>query len=191
MVGTLLLCGCSIINEDLGQTLKASDSELERLVDYRDVLDLFGPPHQLAAGPQGMVFLYEEIDVNEKQLGINLSGKRTTLFKAVMARSVAERRLVLAVFDERGALQALEYEERDDAAASGAALQFIFAIAGVVDDEDLSRPPATHEWGFALLESDVLAALNRSQQLRNGENGVEQKATPLGIGQHALELRTR
>jgi len=186
-----LASGCSVLIEDIGQTLEASDSDLEQLVHYRDVLELFGPPHQLAVGSQGMVFLYEEIDVNEKQLGISLSGKRVTLFKAVMARSIAERRLALALFDKSGALQAMQYEQRDDAAASGAALQFVFAVAGVVDDDDLSLPPATHEWGFGLLAADLAVALNRRQSLRYGDNGVEQKATPLAIGQHALEQGTQ
>jgi hypothetical protein len=185
------LAGCSLISEDVGQPLRVAEDQLAQARDYASVLRLFGPPHQLSTSPSGMVFLYEEIDVNERQLGINLSIKKATLFKAVMARGMADRRLLLVSFDEAGRTQALRYQERDDAAASGAALQFIFAVAGVVDDDDLSRPPSTHEWGFDLLEADLPAALNRPHRLHDGEHGLQQKATPLGVGQHTLELQSR
>jgi hypothetical protein len=180
-----------VITEDVGQPLRVNEDQLVMAQDYHSVLGLFGPPHQLSVGPAGMVFLYEEIDVNERQLGINLSFRKATLFKAVTARGMADRRLLLVSFDKAGKTSALRYQERDDAAASGAALQFVFAVAGVVDDDDLSLPPSTHEWGFGLLEADLPTALNRQYTLHNGENGLQQKATPLGVGQHTLELQSR
>lgn len=186
-----ILCGCSVITDDVGQPLRVEEDQLFSVLDYHDVLSLFGPPHQLSVGRAGMVFLYEEIDVNEQQIGINLSVKKATLFKAVMARGMADRRLLLVSFDGGGQTQAIRYQERDDAAASGAALQLIFEVAGVVDDDDLSLPPSIHRWGFELLEADLPMALNRQQRLDNGQHGLQQKATPLAVGQQTLELRAR
>lgn len=187
----VVLAGCSVITEDVGQPLQASERQLAQAQDYASVLRMFGPPHQVSSGTSGMVFLYEEIDVEERQLGINLSVRKATLFKAVVARGMADRRLLLVSFDPSGKTQALAYQERDDAAASGAALQFIFAVTGVVDDDDLSVSPTIHEWGFDLLTADLPIALNRQQSLHSGEHGVQQKATPSGVGQHTLELRYR
>jgi hypothetical protein len=188
-VVVLLLGGCSTIREDVGQPLRVDDRALEGATDYHAVLDAFGPPHRLSIGDTGMVFLYEELDLFELQAGLNLSGKRAALFKAVMARGTAERRVLIASFDSRGNTQAIRYLEGEEAAARGAALQFVFAVAGVVDDDDLSRPPFIHEWGFGLLEADLPCALNRGQSLETGNHGIEQQATPTAVGQHALELQ--
>jgi hypothetical protein len=185
----LALLACSTIREDVGQPLMVDESKLSSATDYHAALDLFGPPHRVSAGEAGMVWLYEEIDLEETQLGINLSGKRATLFKAVAARGNADRRLLALFFDRSGQTRATHYEERGGAAARGAALQFIFAVAGVVDGDDLNAPPATHEWGLGLLEADLPVALNRFQHLDHGNYGLQQQATPTAVGQRTLELR--
>jgi hypothetical protein len=185
------MAGCSVIREDVGQPLRVDENELEMAEDFHAVLRRYGPPHRVSVGDAGMVFLYEEIDLFEKQLGINLSYKNVALVKAVSGQGAATRRLLVAFFDPEGRTQAIHYEERPDAAARGAALQFIFAVAGVVDDDDLSEPPAVHDWGFGLLEADLPIALNRAQQIDLGNYGLQQQATPVAIGQRTLELRPR
>lgn len=186
-----LLAGCSQIREDVGQPLFVDEAQLASANDYHDVLRFFGPPHRLSVSEAGMVFLYEEIDVFERQLGINLTTNSVALFKAVAARGIAERRFLLVFFDQAGSVQAFEYEEGHDAEASGAALQFVFTVAGVVDDDDLSQSPSIHDWGLSLLEADLPVALNRQQRLDTGHGGVQQQATPTAVGQHTLELRNR
>ena len=183
--------GCSQIRDDVGQPLVVDEEQVAVAADYHQVLRLLGPPHAVAAGKSGMVFLYEEIDLIEQQVGINLSKGNIALFKAVAARGMAERKLLLVSFDHRGQTQAVDYRERSDAEASGAALQFVFAVAGVVEDEDLRQVPAAHEWGFGLLEADLPVALNRQQNLTTGKAGVQQQGTPTAVGQHTLELRVR
>ncbi len=186
-----LLPACSQIREDVGQPFAVEASRLAAANNYHQVLDLLGPPHRLSVGDAGMVFLYEEIDLIEDQVGINLSHNGFALFKAVAARGIAERRLLLVSFDRQGQNQALKYDEETGAAAWGAALQIIFAVAGVVDDGDLSQSPKVHEWGFALLEPDLPIALNRQQQLDSGSGGIQQQGTPTAVGQQTLELRSR
>jgi hypothetical protein len=194
LLSTALLCillGCSTIREDVGQPLVVDERSLADAEDYHSVLATFGPPHRVSIGEAGMVFLYEEIDVFETQLGINLSGGRTTLFKAVAARGNAERRVLSVFFDQGGQTRAIHYEEREEAAARGAALQFIFAVASVVEDDDLSAPPQVHDWGVGLLEADLPVALNRAQNLDLGNRGLQQQATPDAVGQRTLELHPR
>jgi hypothetical protein len=183
------LSACSILEKDVGQTLLVTDGMLDGATDYHMALDLFGPPHRISASETGMVWLYEEIDLHETQLGINLAGKRATLFKAALGLGHEDRRLLILFFDPSGETRASHYEQRAGAAARGAALQFIFAVAGVVDAEDLNAPPATHDWGFGLLETDLPVALNRLQSLDFGEHGLQQQATPTSVGQRALELQ--
>ena len=88
----LLLCiclplwGCSVIRQDVGQPLVVDTQALADSPDYHHVLRMLGPPHQLSRTAQGMTFLYEEVDLLERQLGLNLTMDDVTLFKAVVAR---------------------------------------------------------------------------------------------------------
>jgi hypothetical protein len=180
---------CSTIREDVGQPLVVEQAQLAHMQTHHEVLDAFGPPHRLSVTSAGMVFLYEEIDLVEKQVGVNLSSGRFTLLKAVAGRSVAERRLLYVDFDTSGLTQSYRYQQRGDASAQGTALQFVVAVAGPVDDDYLSESPQTHEWGLALLQSELPVALNRAQHLDTGGSGVQQQGSPTIVGQHTLELR--
>lgn len=179
----LLLPGCSVIRQDVGQPLTVQVEALAELADYHQTLRLLGPPHKLSRTPRGMTFLYEEVDLTERQIGLNLTAKD------VIAREYADRRTLVITFDAEGQLLSFNYREWSDVAAQGAALQFVFVVAGVADEGDLNDSPAGHDWGFGLLQADLPRSLNRPSNLERGENGVELKGTPTNIGQHVLELR--
>jgi hypothetical protein len=183
------LPGCSVIRQDVGQPLAADLAALTRAEDYHEVLQVLGPPHKLSWSGQGMAFLYEEVDLTERQVGLNLRAGEVVLFKAVVAREYADRRALVVTFDAQGEKRSFNYHEWSDIAGQGAALQFVFVVAGVADEGDLNDPPATHHWGFGLLKADLPSSLNRRNSLENGDSGVELKGTPTNIGQHTLELR--
>jgi hypothetical protein len=185
----LLASGCSVIRQDVGQPLVVDVEILAAIPDYHDALRQLGPPHKIGATEHGMAFLYEEVDLTERQLGINLTIEDISLFKAVIAREFADRRTTVLLFDAEGKTQAYNYWDWSDIAGEGAALQFIFVVAGVADEGDLNDSPAVHNWGFGLLEAGLPSALNRQNSLDVGHAGVELKGTPTNIGQHALELR--
>jgi hypothetical protein len=96
---------------------------------------------------------------------------------------------LVATFDAEGKTLAVDYREWSDVVAQGAALQFVFVLAGVADEGDLNASPAVHQWGFGMLEADLARSLNQPNSLDNGKTGVELKGTPTSIGQHAMELR--
>ena len=186
---SLLCSGCSVIRQDVGQPLVVDLEALAAAPDYHQVLRMLGPPHKLSRTEHGMVFLYEEIDLTEKQLGISLATDDIALFKAVIAREVADRQVLLVTFDAAGNTQAIGYRKWSDIAAQGGALQFAFVVADVADAGDLNDSPMVHEWGFGLLEGDLPKLLNRQHSLGSGNAGVDQKGTPTHVGQSALELR--
>jgi outer membrane protein assembly factor BamE (lipoprotein component of BamABCDE complex) len=185
----LLLSGCSIIRQDVGQALVIDKEVLANAHDYRQVLRMLGPPHKLSKTDGGMTFLYEEVDLLERQVGLNLGVGDKVLLKAVAAREYADLRTLVLTFDAQGKTQSFNYREWSDIAAQGAALQFVFVVASVADEGDLNDSPSNHHWGFGLLKANLPRALNRPSSLETGENGVELKGTPTNIGQHALELR--
>jgi hypothetical protein len=185
----LPLFGCSVIRQDVGQPLQVDPEALAAVSDYHQLLRMLGPPHKLSRTEHGMTFLYEEVDLVERQVGLSLTLNDVALFKAVVAREFADQRNVLVTFDAAGTVQAVNYREWLEVAAEGAALQFIFVLADVADAGDLNVSPATHQWGFGLLEADLASSLNRQNSLENGNAGIELKGTPTSAGQHTLELR--
>ncbi len=186
---SLLAFGCSVIRQDVGQPLVVDLKAIAAAPDYHDVLRMLGPPHELSRADHGMVFLYEEIDLTERQIGISLATNDITLFKAVMAREVSDRQVLMVTFDANGRTQSFGYRGWSDIAAEGGALQLVFVVSNVADEGDLNDPPAAHHWGFGLLEADLPRLLNRQNGLNTGNGGTEQKGTPSNVGQHALELR--
>jgi len=184
----LLLSGCSVIRQDVGQPLVVNQEALAKASDYHQVLRMLGPPHKLSRTEHGMAFLYEEVDLEERQIGISLATDDIALFKAVLARENADRKALLVTFDTDGRIQAYGYRAWSDIAAQGGALQFAFVVANVADEGDLNDSPAGHSWGFGLLEGDLPRLLNRQNSLDSGNAGVGQKGTPTNVGQNALEL---
>lgn len=178
-----------MIRQDVGQPLVVDLDALAAAPDYHHVLRLLGPPHKLNRADHGMAFLYEEVDLTERQLGISLATNDIALFKAVIAREVADRQVLMVTFDADGQTQAFSYRGWSEIAAQGGALQFVFVVANVADEGDLNDPPTAHHWGFGLLEADLPRQLNRSNSLDTGNAGLGQKGTPTNVGQHALELR--
>lgn len=192
---SLLLCacvlptGCSVIRQDVGQALVVDLDAVAKAADYHQVLRVLGPPHAVSAVDHGMAFLYEEVDLTERQIGISLGTNDVSLFKAVLAREIADRQVLVLIFDADGKIRAHSYRQWSDIAAQGGALQVVFVVANVADEGDLNDPPPAHRWGGGLLEPDLARQLNRPNSLDAGHTGIEQKGTPTNIGQHALELR--
>jgi hypothetical protein len=191
----LLLCvclvapGCSVIRQDVGQPLLVDMKAIAAAPDYHHVLRILGPPHKLSRSEHDMTFLYEEVDLTERQVGFNLTIRDITLLKVVIAREFADRQVLVVTFDVEGNTRSFGHQKWSDIVAEGAALQFVFVIAGVADEGDLNDSPAVHQWGFGLLEADLARLLNRQNRLDTGGSGVEQKGTPTAAGQHTLELR--
>jgi len=182
------LLACSQIREDVGQPIVVDVQSLEAIHSYGEALAAFGPPHGVVRSGASLVFFYEEIDLVETQFGISLSTGDVSLLKAVAARGTAAHRLLVFIFDDEGRVQSARYAESQQDSGQGAALQLLFAVAGIVEDDDFSLSPPSHHWGLQLLQPDLPVALNRAQALDAGTGGLEQRGTPTAVGQKTLEL---
>jgi hypothetical protein len=69
-----------------------------------DILEWLGPPSKISAIPSGSVFLYEHVEIRERQWGLILPGDISRFFKFVHATSVANTDVAVFVFDEEGIL---------------------------------------------------------------------------------------
>ena len=136
---------------------------------------------------QGLVFLYESIDINEYQIGINFNYNMLKLLKLSVARGTAEREILLLIFDKEGYLLVQKYDQFDENLGSGQAISYLFNIEQLVDSSKLEEPPSSLGWGQSLMKP-IPNILNYPQNLGTGESGVEQLGAPNNVGQHTLEL---
>ncbi|HEY2588890.1 MAG TPA: hypothetical protein VGI81_24315 [Tepidisphaeraceae bacterium] len=132
--------------------------------------------------------LYEHDLVTEYQIGFSIPYGALKYFKFVYARATLNHQCWTMSFDSHGILRGWGEERRDGPFGSGFAAQILFASEGLVDTSAVSRPATQHGWGMDCL-NPLPQTLNQAQSLTSGASGVEQKLTPVGVGQHASEMR--
>jgi len=144
----------------------------------------------MSALPGGFVMLYEFIDAQERQLGINLDFIGINWFKIATGRGLADRQALLLVFDEIGVLRAKDYQSWTEPVGKGLALQFLIVAMPTVDTRHLWETSAQHLWGRGALEP-LPVTLNTGQSIVTGSHGLEMRGTPRSAGQRTLEGEDR
>jgi hypothetical protein len=181
--------GCTVIRQSYDVPSGESALLEKGRTHYRDVLRALGPPAALSALGDGMVFLYEDADLTESQLGLNIRYRDTPVLKFVVGRGHADRGAAVLVFDRAGLVRTAYRQDWTQPLGTGLGLQVVVAVVPVTDPGGLDRSPAVHEWGAMLLEPELPVALNRQSSLDTGQGGLEQTGPLLSAGQHTLELR--
>ena len=188
----LLSCGgCTILQKEAGQPIQPSVALLEASTDWTvgELLDLLGPPNQISPVGHGSVWLYEKVSLVEKQFGVNLTIGDIKLLKAVVGKGEADREVLVLRLDAEGRLLHHQFSAWSDVLGSGGGIQYILAVTSVSSDGGLFVSEQPGAWGSGLLVSRLPESLNRGSRLGSGLNGVQLKGTPLGAGQHCLELQ--
>jgi hypothetical protein len=180
--------GCAIIRQGYDTPTPEIGHFRDGKTHYRDVLRDLGPPASLSAEGDGLVFLYEHVEIGENQLGISIEYKGIPIIKLVAGRGSADGGTTVLTFDGAGMLQGSKRETWSRSLGSGAGVQTAFSVMSVTDPGGFDEPPASRNWGVDLLKARLPEALNRGSDLKTGQSGVERKGSPLGAGQHTLEL---
>lgn len=186
----LLLGGCAHLEHQLDAPLPLDELQaLSAGTHYGAVLDAFGPPTKMTALQDGMAFLYEHIDLSERQYGLILPGEVGKWIKAVYASADADVEAVMLIFDQQGRLRALDTEHWVADAGAGMSVTLIFSAGSFTDTEQYEQSASTGlDWGSGLLQRP-LVLLNSRQSLETGANGVQLTTNSDAAGQHALELK--
>jgi outer membrane protein assembly factor BamE (lipoprotein component of BamABCDE complex) len=181
----LLCCGCSLLQAEYGTPFDAEQvAGLEPgRTGRRDVLVALGPPLDLAAHGDGMAFLYEHVQVDEWQLGVNLESLGADLFKFALGDSDAERETLVLLFDGDGILVDIGKGSWGEDVGTGSSFQFIAGVNEVVDSGPVSEGAPHLHWGFGLFEPPPLV-LNQVHR-----EDLQLRGTPKQAGQRALEQR--
>lgn len=186
---SLSLAGCSHLTTNVGAPLPPRQS-LDLAVGTStvgDVLHALGPPARLTATPEGFAMLYEHNFVTENQIGFYIPYGLLSYLKFVNAKARLDHDCWAMTFDSDGRLTGWGEEGSDRPFGSGFAMQIIVAEKALVDTSKVSQPATQHTWGEACLVRLPKAA-NVAQSLSDGSYGFEQTLSPLGAGQHALEM---
>lgn len=183
------LGSCTVISKDINTDIELDKSTFElSKTHFRDLINSIGPPAKLSKYSEGLVFLYESIDIKERQIGLNLDYSIFRWLKFSYAKGDAQRQALLLIFDKNGYLVTKNYKEFKENMGSGQAINFLVSIQSLVDSSKLEEEPNSLAWGSSLLKP-LPQALNYSQNLGTGESGVEQLGAPNSVGQHTLELQ--
>lgn len=185
--------GCAVIHKEISK--EHADEEFVRMaalkrVHVDEVLEELGPPGAISALPDGYVFLYQQFQVEEKQVGISTRVIPVlSLFKLAVAKADLDEETLMMRFDHEGWMQAAGLRMEEDELGRGRAVQPVFSIVPLVDTSSIESPHrSSNSWGMDLLR-DPPVTLNSNQSLDSGEAGLELRGTPDKVGQRALEMQ--
>lgn len=183
--------GCTMIGKRIGEPIAAERAGLEEgsTSAWRTV-ELLGPPTNMSALPDGLVMVYEYVDANEQQLGLNLDFLGLNWFKMSFGRAKAQHEVLLLLYDSRGLLRASDFRNWTEDLGKGFGFQLFFVAMPTVDTRHLNAKPEQFSWGRTALEP-LPVTLNAGQSLVNGSNGIEMRGTPDSVGQRTLEMTTK
>lgn len=183
----LALAGCSQAFYQLGEPLP---------LDYEDeaggqalaaVLAELGPPQRISATPAGFVMGWEHWRIAEAAFGLSLGLLGADALTVDWGDARVEGDFLLLSFDRDHRVASADRVRWDSDVGGGAAVQPFVGIAPVVSVDDLLRPLPQHGWGASNL-LPMPAAQNLPNRPDQGGTGIEQRGTPSGAGQRALEL---
>lgn len=187
LLGLLLLAGCTQWRYDIGTPISA-DSLPENPADMSlgDVLTRLGPPHRVSATVDGYVLAWEFWKIREDTIGVSLGALGADLLSVDWGKARVSGDFLLAFFNRQHRLTASAFSQWQGDAGGGRAVQPFVGLVSLVDVEDLTDELPQHDWGAGLLEPLPTAA-NSDSRPDTGQNGIQRRGTPTGIGQQSLE----
>jgi hypothetical protein len=143
---------------------------------YADVLVALGPPTKLTALPSGFAFLYESTQVLQRGIALSVHLLR---FGVTKGDRVLDTYVVL--FDEGGLV--VGHEQIRKSVPLG--LTFAMTIPTGGPPKALKASAPQHRWGMSLL-NPLPQTLNTANDIDTGLHGLEQRGTPIAVGQRTL-----
>ncbi len=185
-----LLTGCTTII-----TYRIGEEEIDpedvpypgQSPELTDVLEAFGPPNRLSALPDGYVLAWENWYIRQAKLGLSLRPLGIEFFSVDWGDALTRGDFLALHFNRDHKLVASGYAWWDGSAGGGQGVQPLFGFVDVADVDDLKGPMPHHWWGgFGL--NKLPMTLNANNHMDAGQNGIQQRGTSTGAGQHTLEM---
>jgi hypothetical protein len=184
----VLLPGCTRWTYDIGRNLSPQEAPaVADQLEIGDVLARLGPPLRLSALPGGYVLAYEHWYIVEDRVGLSLSAAGAKFLSLDWGSASTRGEFLLLTFNREHLLISSNFEEWERDAGGGQGIQPLLSVVEVVDVGDLTNPMPQHRWGGFSLE-ELPVTLNAGNHLDSGQSGLEQRGTPVNIGQRSLEM---
>ena len=143
---------------------------------YADVLVALGPPAKVTALPSGFAFLYESTQVLQRGLALSVYFIRASVTKGDRVLDA-----YVVVFDEHGLVVGHEQITK----SVPLSLSFAVTIPTGGPPRELTASAPQHHWGMSML-NPLPQTLNAANDIDAGMHGLEQRGTPMAVGQRAL-----
>jgi hypothetical protein len=178
----LMLCisSCTRIRVSVDKEIDTARTHtIQQNTHYSGVLAALGPPAKLTALPVGFAFLYES--THAVQRGISLFFMHPALGLGI---TKGDRRLdtYVVVFNERGLV--VGHGKSTKSVPLSVTVALSIPTGGKL--RDLTAPDPQHRWGMRML-TPLPKTLNAANDIDAGLHGLEQRGTPIAVGQRTLE----
>lgn len=190
VLSSFLAGGCTVLDRELGDHLPQEGEAVFQVegTNVGDVLEELGPPAKISALPGGFVFVYEHLEIRERQLGVSIGIDIIEWFKFSFGKADASLEALVLTFDQEGTLRSAGRTAQELDVGTGMGIQILVALEPVVDTSDVEADADPNNWGAFCLR-DLPTTLNRRQSLDTGMAGVSLAGEMTSIGQYTLELR--
>jgi hypothetical protein len=152
---------------------------IQQNTPYADVLAALGPPAKLTALPAGFAFLYESTQVFLRGLSVFI------IHPAFKIGVTKEKRILdayVVVFNEQGLVVGAEHITKTVPLSLALAVSLTTRGKG----RELTVLAPQHRWGMSML-LPLPKTLNAASDIDAGLYGLEQRGTPIAVGQRTLE----
>ena len=170
----ILISSCTRIHISNDKEIDAARTyTIQHNATYADVLVALGPPAKVTALPSGFAFLYESTQVLQRGIALSFYFLRASVTKG---DRVLDSYVVL--FDERG----LVVDHAKITKSVSLSLTFALTIPTGGPLPELTASVPQHQWGMSMLNL-LPQTLNAANDIDVGTHGLEQRGTPIAVGQ--------
>jgi len=173
----ILIASCTRIHISNDKEIDVARTRtIQHNTPYADVLVALGPPAKVTALPSGFAFLYESTQVLQRGIALSVYFIRASVTKGDRVLDA-----YVVVFDERGLVVGHEQITK----SVPLSLTFAVTIPTGGPPRELIASAPQHHWGMSML-NPLPQTLNAANDIDAGMHGLEQRGTPIAIGQRTL-----
>jgi hypothetical protein len=173
-----LISSCTRVHINNDKEIDAARTRtIQHNTPYTDVLAALGPPAKVTALPSGFAFLYESTQVLQRGIALSFYFIRASVTKGDRVLDA-----YVVVFDERGLVVGHEQITK----SMPLSLSFAVTIPTGGPPRELIASAPQHHWGMSML-NPLPQTLNAANDIDAGMHGLEQRGTPIAVGQRTLE----
>jgi len=173
----ILISSCTRIHISNDKEIDAASTRtIQHNTPYADVLAALGPPAKVTALPSGFAFLYESTQVLQRGIALSVYFIRASVTKGDRVLDA-----YVVVFDEHGLVVGHEQITK----SVPLSLSFAVTIPTGGPPRELTASAPQHHWGMSML-NPLPQTLNAPNDIDAGMHGLEQRGTPMAVGQRAL-----